>query len=183
MNRLKILLIPALILITGCHLLKDLATITFTTTITKEFPVVINAPGAFSADTFYSSDTGTPLSFSYTTEIKLEENFDIEPYLKKIKEIDLSSVKITVRGMNEGQIINQVTLSIQGFGDILSASNITATNNFYSPQISTNLLNEIADKFVKEKKIFATIYGSTNGPISVILEVAMDARIVAYVLD
>lgn len=181
MKKRYLLLIYTLVLtLTGCDKLKELATIRINTKIETEIPIVIatNLPSAAA----FGENIHIPLTFSETHVIELLDNFDIEPYLKKIKEIDLSEVEITALGMQPGQVINSVTLEVAGIGHILTLTNISSTNNTFKPTIPQSLLDAVASKFLNEEKITVTVYGSANSPMSISIGVSIEAGIIAYVL-
>src|SRR3989339_1120186 len=182
MKKRYLLLIYTLVLtLTGCDKLKELATIRINTKIETEIPIVIAAN--LPAGAAFGENIHIPLTFSETHIIKLQDNFDIEPYLKKIKEIDLGSVEITALGMQPGEVINSVTLEVDGISHILTLTNISATNNTFKPAIPQSLLDAVSNKFLKEEKITVTVYGSANSAMSISVGVSIEAGIIAYVLN
>ena len=180
MKKNNLIIFALVLLFTGCDKLTELATIRINTKIETEIPIVI-AAGLPTVSEF-GENIHIPLNFSETHVIKLEDNFDIEPYLKKIKEIDLSEVEITALGMQPDQVINSVTLEVEGIGHILTLTNITSTNNTFKPAIPQSLLDAVASKFINEEKITVTVYGSANTPMSISVGVSIEAGIIAYVL-
>ncbi len=175
------LIILALVFTTGgCDKIKELATIRINTKYETVIPIVIASPAP--SGLALQENIDIPLNFSETHEFKLEENFDVEPYLQRIKEIDLNSVEVTALGMQPGQIINSVTLEVDGIGHILTLTNISAANNTFKPSIPQTLLNSVSDKFKAERKIKITVSGSANSPMSISLAVSLEAGIIAYVI-
>ena len=182
MKTTKLIIVFFLLLsLMGCDKLRELATITINTRLETEFPIVvnesgINLPGALNAN-------NAPIQFSVTEVLKIEENFDLEPYIKKIKGIDLEKLEVTVLGLTQGQAINSVSLDILGIGNIVTLTNITMTNNKYTPDIPDELFDRVASKLLSDKQITATVSGNTSSPISITLEVAIDAKVLAYILN
>ncbi len=182
MKTTKLIIVFFLLLsLMGCDKLRELATITINTRLETEFPIVvnesgINLPGALNAN-------NAPIQFSVTEVLKIEENFDLEPYIKKIKGIDLEKLEVTVLGLTQGQSINSVSLDILGIGNVVTLTNITMTNNKYTPNIPDELFDRVASKLLSDKQITATVSGNTSSPISITLEVAIDAKVLAYILN
>ena len=85
-----------------------------------------------------------PLEFSSSADLMLEDNTDIEPYLSKIREIDLKSLEVTVSGLTTGQEIYTMSLSVEGIGTICTQTNITSTANTFTPEVSATLLDQAA---------------------------------------
>ncbi len=165
----------------SCDKIKELATISISTKFETDFPISINA------STFTKSESiplaSTLENFSITEEIKIEENFDLEPYLKKIKEIDLNSVVITITGLTAGQTIQTVSLSVAGVGNIITLNNITMTNNSFTPVVSKTLLDQVSNKLLNEKKISVTVQGVGTAPLTGTIKLSIDAKVVAYILN
>lgn len=176
-----IIVLLLIVFLSGCDKLKELATFTITTRLETEIPIVVNEfgvslPGGLNAN-------NAPVQFSVTEVLKIEENFDLVPYIKKIKDIDLEKVEVTVVGLTQGQSINSVSLDILGIGNIVTITNITMTNNKYTPDIPNELLDRVASKLLNEKQATVTVSGNTSSPISITLQVAMDAKVLAYILN
>jgi hypothetical protein len=178
-SKFTLVILTISIFLGSCDKLRELATIRINTKFTAEIPVNM---GAASVKSPNSENIDIPLNFSEVHEIKLEDNFDIEPYLKKIKEIDISSVEIIAMGLEEGQIIHSVTLEVAGIGHILTLTNISADNNTFKPAIPQTLLDTVANKFITDKKITISVYGSANSPMSISVGVSLEAGVIAYVL-
>ncbi|MCU0408897.1 MAG: hypothetical protein MUD02_08110, partial [Bacteroidales bacterium] len=125
---MKTKLILALVLplfLAGCELLKDATSVTIDTNLTSNIPVTVVQP----------TKGVTALSFTKTQELMLSSNADLEPYLSKIEEITLNGVVITVSGLQAGQTINSVALDVAGVGNIFTQTNITSTNNSFTPNV------------------------------------------------
>jgi hypothetical protein len=170
-----------LLSLAGCDKLRELATLTITTRLETEIPIVVTEfgvtlPGSLNA-------INVPVQFSVTEVLKIEENFDLEPYIKKIKDIDLEKLEVTVLGLTQEQSINSVSLDILGIGNIVTITNITMTNNKYTPDIPDELFDRVASKLLTDKQVTVTVSGNTSSPISITLEVGIDAKVVAYILN
>ncbi|MDP3436552.1 MAG: hypothetical protein Q8S04_04865 [Bacteroidales bacterium] len=182
MKKTKTIIVLFILLsLQGCDKLRELATITITTRLETEIPIVVtefgvNLPGGVNAN-------NAPVQFSVSEILKIEENFDLEPYIKKIKDIDLEKLELTVLGLTQGQSINSVSLDILGIGNIITITNITMTNNKYTPDIPDELFDRVASKLLSDKQVTVTVSGNTSSPISITLEVAIDAKVLAYILN
>lgn len=94
-----------LTMLSGCELFKEANTIEITTDLTADVPVVV--AGIKSAET---SGSVAAISFTKTQDLSLSSNADIEPYLSKIKAINLNNLILTVNGLSSGQTIISVSL-------------------------------------------------------------------------
>jgi hypothetical protein len=164
----------------GCEQIKEAATISISTKFSTDFPVLITAQNSSSTSSMVVSEAS--IIFSETREINLQNNFDVEPYLQKIKTINLSEVVVTVTGLTQGQTINTVTLSVAGIGNIITKTNIDMINNTFTPDIPNALLDQVAAKFKSERKISCTVSGTASGPMAFNVGLDIDARVIAYVL-
>ena len=145
------------LLFSGCDLIKDASTITIPTDLKADIPVVViskksnDLAGAVSA-----------ASFTKTQDLTLASNADIQPYLAKLKEINLNSLVVTVTGLTGTQTINSVSLDVAGVGNIFTQTNITMTNNSFTPVISAATLDLVAAKLFNDKKITLTVSGNAS---------------------
>jgi len=182
MKKIKTIIVFFLLVsLAGCDKIRELATLTITTRLETEIPIVVTEFGVNSPEKLNASDA--PVQFSVTEVLKIEENFDLEPYIKKIKNIDLDKLELTVSGLTQGQSINSVSLDILGIGNIVTITNITMVNNKFSPDIPDSLFDRVASKLLSDKQVTVTVSGNTSSPISITLEVGIDAKVVAYILN
>ena len=158
--------------IAGCDLIKDATTVEIDTTLKANIPVVVVQPQKGLA----------AISFTKTQDLTLASNTDLEPYLSKIEEISLNGVTITVTGLQAGQTINSVALDVTGVGNIFTQTNITSTNNSFSPVIDSGKLSQVATKLTNDLKITLTVSGSASGPMTFTVGVNFDATVVAAAL-
>ena len=126
---------------------------------------------------------GAPIQFNVTETIRIEDNFDLEPYINKIKKINLDTLVVTVTGLTQGQIINTVSLDVEGIGNIITLNNISMTNNKFTPDIAQTKFDSVASKLLNDKQITATVSGNTSGPLSVTLGISIDARVITYIIE
>ena len=157
--------------------MEDAAEVTISTELKADIPVVIVAPATKSADQISAID------FSKSQDLTLSANDDIEPYLDKIKEVNLNSLIVTVTGLGEGQTINSVALDVTGVGNIFTQTNITMTNNSFTPAISATTLNQVGAKLLSDRKITLTLTGNASGPMTFTVGLNFDADIVANALE
>lgn len=161
----------------GCDLIKDANTITISTELTADIPVAVVATGKKSVDQALLA-----VDFTKSQDLTLASNGDIEPYLSKIKEINLNSLVVTITGLSTDQTINSVSLDGTGVGNIFMQTNITMTNNSFSPEISAAKLDQVAAKLSSDKKITLTLSGNVSGPMTFTIGLNFEADIVANVL-
>jgi len=177
-NRLmySFMLIP---LLTGCDLLKDATEITISTELNADIPVVVSTSMAKSA---VEANAVTAIAFSKSQDLTLASNADLEPYLSKIEEINLNSLLITVNGLGEGQTVNTFSLDVTGVGNIFMQTNITMTNNTFTPEISAGILDQVATKLFNDKQITLTVSGTASGPMTFTAFLSFDSEVIAQVL-
>jgi len=172
-------LLAIIIVFAGCDKLKDAATIPVTTNLKADVPILIAAPGTKSVDMIGAVNA---LVFTKTQELTLAANEDIEPYISKIKEIDLNSLVVTVTGLTQGQTINSVSLDVTGVGNVFTQTNITMTNNTFTPVIASATLDAIATKLTNDKKITLTLSGNSSGPMTITISLNFGVTVTAYLL-
>jgi len=160
----------------GCSLIEDATDITISTELKADIPVVVLASGSKSADQSAAVNTAV---FTKTQDLTLSSNADIEPYLSKIKDINLNALVITITGLSTGQTINSIALDVAGVGNIFTQTNITMTNNSFTPAITTGVFDQVAAKLSSDKKITITVSGITSGPMTFMAGLNFDAEIVA----
>ncbi len=165
-------------LLSGCDLIKDATTVNITTDLKTDIPVVV------SAATKSIDQTGgvNALDFTKSQDLTLANNADIEPYLSKIKELDLNSLVVTITGLSAGQTINSILLDVAGVGNIFTQTSITMTNNSFTPVIAAGKLDQVAAKLSSDKKITLTVLGNVSGPMIFTVSLNFDAAVVANVL-
>jgi hypothetical protein len=172
------LLLVALLLLPGCDWFKNLADVTVSTNLTMSIPVTTNSTKSAAIHTQVTAYT-----FSETQDLSLADNEDVEPYLEKIKSVDLKSLVVTILGLTSGQTINTISLSVDGVGTICTQTNITSASNIFTPVIDAALLKKAEDKFKSDKKITVTVSGTTNQAMSFTADLDFEADIVAGALD
>lgn len=160
-------------------MLKDATTVTISTELKADIPVVVAATGKKSVIQIAEVSA---IDFTKNQELTLASNADIEPYLSKINEIKLNSLLITITGLSAGQTINSVSLDVTDVGNIFMQTNITMTNNSFTPEISAEKLDQVAAKLSSDKKITLTLSGNVSGPMTFTISLNFDTDIVANVL-
>jgi hypothetical protein len=163
----------------GCNKIKDLVTVPINTQLKASIPVVVTGTGKKSLD-----QTGAinAVTFTKTQDLTLASNTDIAPYVNKIKSIGLNSLVVTVTGLTGTQTINTVSIDVTGVGNICTQTNITMTNNSFTPVISAATLSNVAAKLTSDLKITITVSGTASGPMSFTVGCNFDSHIVAYAL-
>jgi len=172
------LLLVTVLLFTGCDWLKDLGEITISTDLTLNIPVAVS--GTKSADAVAIVPS---YNFSSSLDLELGDNEEIEPYLEKIREINIKSLVVTVNGLGVGQTINTISLEVTGVGVICTQTNITSANNTFTPVIDQVKLDEAGAKLKADKKITVTVSGNVSGPMTFIVGLLFETDIIAGALD
>lgn len=174
-----IYLIALLPFMAACSAIEDAATITISTDLKADIPVIVVTSPAKSGNQTQAINT---IDFSKSQNLMLSGNSDLEPYLNKIKDINLNSLAVTVTGLAEGQTINTVSLDVAGVGNIFTQTNITMTNNSFSPSITAEVLDQVAAKLMSERMITLTLSGNASGPMTFTVSLNFDTDIIANVL-
>jgi len=152
----------------GCDLLQKATEVNIDTTLESNIPLVVAGTKSTQA-----------VSFSKSQDLSLSSNTDIEPYLKLIKDINLNSLMVTVNGLTEGQTINSLSLDVTGVGNVFTQTNITMSNNSFTPSVSASVLEQVATKLQGDKTITLTISGNASGAMSVTVSLSFDTTVVA----
>jgi len=161
----------------GCELLKDAATVPIATDLKADIPVIVAA--VKSAD---EAGSVNAVVFNKTQDLSLGSNADIEPYLEKIKSIEMNSLVVTITGLTAGQTINSVSLDVTGVGNVFTQTNITMTNNTFTPVISATTLDNVAAKLTSDRKITLTVSGNASGAMTFTVGLNFDIVVTAGVL-
>jgi len=173
------LLLAFVAALSGCDKLKDATTVPIDTSLKADIPVVVTAP---TKKLFDQAEEVTAITFTKTQDLTLASNEDIEPYLSKIKSIDLKSLVVTVTGLSAGQTINSVALDVAGVGNVFTQTNISMTNNTFTPVISATILDNVATKLTSDKKITLTVSGNASGPMTFTVSLNLGVTVTAGIL-
>lgn len=170
-------ILAAMVLLGGCSLIKDAATVTIDTELISSVNVTV--AGNKSANL----NVATELPFNVTKDLRLDENADIEEYLEKIREIELNSLVVTITGLASNQVISTISLAVTGVGNICTQTNVTAANNSFTPVVSQATFDKVAEKLLKDLRITYTINGLAALPGTFVITTNYGAKITAGALD
>lgn len=165
-------------LLSGCELIKNATTIDINTSLTANVPVVVTVPtksGDLKGET-------VGINFTKSQDLTLASNTDFEPYLQKIKEINLNSLIVTVNGLESYQTIYSISLDVTGVGNIFTQTNITMSDNSFTPSVTDAILEQVATKLMNEKLVTLTLSGSVSGALSVTVSLDFDTTFKAGLL-
>ena len=168
-SKFFIYLVP-FVALAGCDKIKDATAITVNTELQSNIQVTVTSPAK-------SADGAKSLSFSKTQDLSLADNADLESYLEKINEIDLSNLVITITGLTTGQSISSISLAVAGVGTAFTQTNITMANNSFTPSVSSTFLGQMASKLTADKKLTFTISGSASEEMTFVVSCNMDAKV------
>lgn len=175
-----VLALTLIIALTGCEMIKDKATVPISTQLKADVPIVIVTPGA--AKSGNQAGAESAIVFSKSQDLSLSDNTDIKPYLDKIKEVDLTTLAVTITGLSAGQTINSVALDVTGVGNVFTQTNITSTNNTFTPTLTTGILDLVSAKLLKDKLVTLTLSGNASGPMTITVSLNFGVEVVANVL-
>ncbi len=167
-----------LLLLAGCSLIKDAAEVTISAQLSSVMQIIVT--GSKSAEiTAVTNAT----EFSKSQVLYLKDNTDLEPYLEKIREIEIKSVLVDIYGLNEGQVVSTLSLDVEGVGTIATITNITSMNVAYTPVINQDNLTKAGNKLKNDKKITLVVHGVASGPMSFNINMVFPVDVVAGALD
>jgi hypothetical protein len=168
-SRLFLYLVP-LVALAGCDKIKDATAITVNTELQSNITVTVTNP-------VKSANGAKSLIFSETQDLSLADNSDLESYLSKINEIDLSNLVITITGLTTGQSISSISLDVAGVGTVFTQTDITMTSNSFTPTVSSTILGQMATKLKADNKLTFTISGSASEEMTFVVGCNMDAKV------
>jgi hypothetical protein len=160
------------IVFAGCSKVKDATSITVNTELQSNIPVTVTD----------QAKSAIAVNFSETQDLSLADNPDLESYLSKIHQIDLSNLVITITGLTAGQAINSITLEVEGVGTVFTQTNITMTNNSFTPSVSASVLTQMGSKLNTDKKLTLTVSGNVSGTMTFVVGCNMDAKVIVYTI-
>lgn len=167
----------------SCDQIKEILTVSISTTIEGQIPLQL----AYTTNTFPESNLNitkaSAINYEISSDISIADNPELYPYLNKIKEIDVRSIQIIFTGLQEGEIIDYITISVVGVGELSSITNVTNTNNSFNPSISSEILKSVSNDLLNKNKISVNIKGGTNGPLNCSVNFKIDTRVKAQALD
>lgn len=164
-----------LLIIAGCSKVKDATSITVDTEFQSIIPVTVTS----SAKSIIAAN---PITFIETEDLSLADNPDLESYLSKIHEITISNLVVTITGLSADQTINSISLEVLGIGTVFTQTNITMSNNTFTPNVSTTVLAQIGSKLQADNKLTITVSGNVNGPMTFVVGCNMAAKVVVYTI-
>ncbi len=168
-----------LLLLAGCSLIKDAAEVTISAQLSTTMQITVS--GSKSAE--ITAETNA-LNFSKSQVLYLKDNTELEPYLDKIREVEIKSVMVDIYGLNEGQVVTNLSLDVDGVGTIATITgDVTNMNAAYPPVIDQAKLVSAGKTLKKDKKITLVVHGAANGPLSFNINLAFPVDVVAGALD
>ncbi len=173
-----VILLAILVTLGGCEWIKNLGNVDFDTDL------VLNV--LVTSDLKKGSETGAEtadFNFTGSAILSLEENEDIEPYIKKLKEIDIEDVKVTFSGLLSGQTINTIALSVTGVGIICTHSNITSATGTFTPSIDEDMLLKAGKKLLNDESITVVVSGTSSVIIENLVTIVFGAKVTAGALS
>jgi hypothetical protein len=171
-------LFATLLLLAGCGLIKDAAEVTIDAQLSSLMQITVG--GSKSAEVTSGINA---LNFSKSQALYLKDNEELEPYLDKIREIVIKSVRVEIYGLDGEQVVSTLSLDVEGVGTIATITNITINNIAYAPVIDQAKLVQAGKKLKNDLKITLVVHGVANGPLSFNIQITFDADVVAGALD
>ena len=115
MKKIYLLSVVFLLMLFSCSLFDNANSVDLDSSLSMDIPIVVNELSAISLKSAAS------FPFSETGYASLAEDEDLSDYLDKIKSIDINSVKVSFYGLQEGQVIESVSLTVSGVGEIANS--------------------------------------------------------------
>jgi hypothetical protein len=179
---LRILMLVVAVGFVGCDKIKEAATITLPTHLTTAIPVTISSASGMKSLNIQAIPN--PFSFSVNKTYSLTDNVDIEPYLDKVKAIDLTTVVVTVSGLSGSEVIHNLSLSVDGVGTIFTKDAISATNNSFPPTVDAAILDQVGTNLKNNRTITFTVAGTGSTiPMTFTVSLNIGANVIAYVIN
>jgi hypothetical protein len=172
-SKLLLFLVPFLAL-TGCDKIKDATSITVNTKLQNNIIVAVTATK--------SANELAAVAFTKTQDLSLSDNADLKAYLSKIDQINLSNLVITITGLTTGQTINSISLDVTGVGNVFTQTNITMTNNSFTPSVSATILTQMSAKLKADKKLTFVLSGNASGNMTFVAGCNMDAKVIVFTI-
>ena len=173
-----ILLLLLAFSMTSCNWFKDLFRTDIETTLEVTVPVAVTEGLVIK-----STGGATDYSFSESATLLLAENDDVLDHIDKIKSISIQSLEVDIFGLQAGQEIISLTVSVSGVGTIVSLANITSSSGTFVPDVATNLLDQVAQKLLDNESITVTVSGTTNyAPMTFNIVMAFETLVEAGLL-
>lgn len=149
------LIIPAFIF--SCDKIEDATTKDFNATLSMDIPVTVVAPAAINL-----KSTVADHSFSQSGTASLKDIDEVSDYLKYLESIDINNLKVVFSGLQAGQEVKTISISVTSVGVIATITNISSSNASHTPAINAAKLVEVASKLKSSKEIDVTVSGITN---------------------
>lgn len=177
MKQFYLLLFLLPIFVVSCDKIKDANTIDLNTSIEMVMGVNVENPSAVLVK------SAADFAFSESATASLYDSPEIVDYLDKIKTIEVENIEVEFMWLDPNVIINTITLSVSGVGDIVTLTDVSAANAIHNPTISSSVLNQVAAKLENEWSITATVAGTTNtAPVWFEMYVTYDLKVEAEAL-
>ncbi|HNT94255.1 MAG TPA: hypothetical protein PKJ71_11230 [Bacteroidales bacterium] len=173
-----VVLLLALVALQGCDWIRDLGKVNFDTDLVVNVPINSDMKKSVATD-----ESVADYNFFGSAVLSLAENEDIEPYMEKLREINLQSLEVTIIGLLPTQTIITMSLSVSGVGTLCTQTNITSINNTFTPEIDANLLEEAGQKLVDDGLVTVTISGTATGPVANTVTLVFKSKVTAGALD
>lgn len=165
------------ILLTGCGWIGGLLTKDVDTNLIIDIPVnIVSGKSA-------SSTAAVMTGYNESKMYYLDDNKDIADHLSKIDEIDLKSLKVTVTGLSGDQVVNTISVSVFGIGELASYSNITPGTGAFTPQVNKTNLETAAKQLLEDQKMEFVVSGDASGePMTFSVELNFTTLITVSIL-
>ncbi len=170
MKRIYILLFIVPLFLIACDKDDD---IVIKTSLPITIPVEVNEASAINQKSVQAG-----YSFTTSETYYLKDNEDVKDYLSNMKYISSKGHSKEITGLEDGDIIKDIEISLTG-GDVIMAS-----ENITNSDPGTTLPNEgyatFGDILLSEKQITVTVTGSTNKiPMDFNVNVILNIEVIA----
>ena len=100
--------------------------------------------------------------FSGETNLKMEDDEDVKPYIDRIKSVKITGIECQIVNFKQDEAINDITIEFEGTQVKQQFTNINSDNNSFTFQISEELLNETGEYLSANKQMKIKVYGTTS---------------------
>ena len=179
-SKLFLIIVVSAFMFSSCETIEDWFRTDIETTLEMSVNVNIPQPAMMLKSGEVAAEN---YSFSESGNLSLADNPEIEEHIDKLKALTLENLEVSIFGLQSGQVINSLTVSVSGIGTIVTLTNITPGSGTFTPAISETLLEQVANLLLDSHTISATVAGNSNyAPMSFNVELAFDALVEAGLL-
>jgi hypothetical protein len=168
-------LLMSLLIFNSC----ESTTVDFDTNLKTTIVAEVDAPQTVAIE--LKATAGYP--FSASQKLHIQDNSKVNDYIDRLKEMNVKSITATFTGIEEGETLTELNISIESVALDVTLQNVTEGQSI-TLDVSATVLNAISDLLIEEKEITISISGySTFAPMTFNTLMDFAVTISAKVLD